>query len=349
MLNLRQTFRIALIATLATTTSCSAAGKLTGNSKLNTALTVVAVGTTIAFAGVGKPSGGSPPNKAEPNSDINNPQHSGVQSCVAGNAEQNLEIIAALEQSMHELVVCGGMSQRFAVSFYDTLINTARGMASGPKGFKYLGDGRYEAGGMMVVSLHLANPTSFGSAGDPIRFDVFDIGSYFADAHVEVKAGSGAMNADISIAFSSQMQGAELLGNLVSSNGHIKLDFKKLVDLLGLIELRQEITVDDQRGSVAVNYNVVGEPVPIKNLVFAQGSTSSSSNGAPLNILGATATNSDVNQTLTITNWDMAFAGGSAQTLDGSISFEVHGGDFDYQGTFVYPHRASPDIQLTCL
>jgi len=338
-----------LAVALTTASSCSVASSFTGKSKLGTAMSVVAVGAAIAFAGVGKARGGTPASKAPPNSNIDNPQHSGVQSCVAGNAQQNLEIISALEASMHELVVCGGMSQRFAVSFYDTLINTARGMASSPKGFKYLGEGRYGAGGIMVVTLELAAATSFGKPGDPILFDVFDINSYFADAHIDVKAGNGAMNADVSIAFSSTNPGSELLGDLVTSNGHVHLDFKKLVDLLGVIQLRQEITIDDQRGSVEVDYNVLGEPVPIKNLVFAQGSTSSSSNGAPLVILGASAKNPDVGQVLTITNWDMAFAGGGARTLDGTISFEVRGGDFDFGGTFVYPHRSSPDIELRCL
>lgn len=113
--------RLLLVLTLLPSAGCAVPG-ISGTSKLNMALGAVAVGTTIAFAGVGKASGGTPVNKAEPSSDIENPQHSGVQSCVAGNAQQNLEIIAALESSMHELVVCGGMSQRFAVSFYDTLV-----------------------------------------------------------------------------------------------------------------------------------------------------------------------------------------------------------------------------------
>lgn len=347
--------RITLIITLAffAVASCKTAGTLTGSSKgsskLGTALGVAAVGASIAFAGVGKASGGTPANKAEPSSDIRNPQHSGVQSCVAGNAEQNLEIISALEESMHELVVCGGMSQRFAVSFYDTLINVARASATSPNGFRYLGEGRYAAGDVMVVSLHLAVATSFGEAGDPIQFDVFDINSYFANAHIKIKAGSGAMDAEISVAFSAQKPGAELLGDLVTSNGKVKLDFRKLVELLGHIELRQEITVDDQRGPVQVNYNVVGERVPIQNLVFAKGSTSASSNGAPLIILGANATNAGIGQKLNITNWDMAFAGGGAKTLDGNNAFEVRGGDFDFRGTFVYPHRWSPDIKLECL
>lgn len=342
-------YRLPIVLAFFLSTGCFLAPSVSSSSKLNMAVGAVAVGTTIAFAGVGKPSGGRPANKAKPSSDINNPQHSGVKSCVAGNATQNLEIIAALEESMHELVVCGGMAQRFSVSFFDMLVNVAKGAATNPKGFKYLGDGRYEAGGMMVVSLHLAGPTSFGKAGDTIAFDLFDINSYFADARLDIKAGSGAMKADISIKFSAQNQGAELLGDLVTSGGKIKLDFKKLVSLLGQIELRQEITVDDQRGPVSVNYNVVGKRVPIQNLVFAKGETSSSSNGAPLIVLGASAKNPDLAQSLTITDWDMAFAGGGARTLDGSIAFEVRGGDFDFKGTFVYPHRSSPDIVLECL
>jgi hypothetical protein len=321
-----------------------------GGSKLKMAMGAASVASVaISFKGVGKPRGGQPANKAPPSSHIDDPKHSGVRSCIAGNAGQNLEIIAALEESMHELVVCGGMAQRFSVSFFDMLINVAKGAATNPNGFKYLGDGRYEAGGMMVVSLHLAGPTSFGKAGDTIAFDLFDINSYFADAKVDIKAGKGAMKADISIKFSSTNPGAELLGDMVTSGGKIKLDFRKLVPLLGSIELRQEITVDDQRGSVSVNYNVVGKRVPIQNLVFAKGSTSKTSNGAPLIVLGASASNPDVGQTLTITNWDMAFAGGGARTLDGSIEFEVRGGDFDYRGSFVYPHRSSPDIELSCL
>lgn len=341
-------YRPFLVASLTLLLGCSPPG-IGGGGKLNAALGVVAVGTTIAFAGVGKPSGGTPANKAEPNSDIHNPQHGGVRACVSGNAAQNLEIIEALEKSMHELVVCGGMAQRFSVSFYDTLINAARGSLTSPKGFRYLGDGRYAAGDVMTVSLLLSGPTSFGGKGDVIKFDVFDIGSYFADARINVKAGNGAMNATIDIGFSATRPGAELLGSLVTDNGKLKLDFRKLVNLLGDIQLVQEITVDDGRGAVQVAYNVAGEAVPIKNLVFAQGTTTGNSNGAPLKILGAKATNAGIGQELTITHWDMAFAGGGAQTLDGNIAFEVRGGDFNYKGTFVYPHRSSPDIELSCM
>ena len=311
-----------------------------GTSKLGLLLGAASVGATIAFAGVGKASGGTPINKDEPNSDIDDPRHGGVAACVAGNAEQNLRILGAFEDSMHELVVCGGMSQRFAVSFYDVLINVARGGSTRPGVFEHIGDGRYRIGDVMTVRLHLPHATAYGAAGDAIGFDVFDIESYFVGARVAINASS-AGNADISVEFSAEGPGAALLGNFVDGN-RMSLDFRALVATLGAVEMSQEISVDDTRGTVRVVYDVLGERAPIRQVVFADGG------GAPLSILGARAENSELGQVLTITDWNMAFSGGGAATIDGSVSFEVRGGDFDYAGTFTYPHRSTPDITLAC-
>ena len=318
-------------------------GSLAGRVLLGGAL----IGATVAFAGVRGPSGGQPVNKAEPDDQIKDPRHSGVAACVRGNAEANLQIARAFEESMHELVVCGGMAQRFSISFFNTLINLARGKKTSPRGFKHIGGGRYQVGDVMFVSLALPFATSFGAENDAIPFDVFDGASYFADASVHIQTRTGArgeLEADLAVRFRERRPGLELLGDLIPLEGfQLRLDFDAVVKMLGAVKLRQEISVDDRRGPSTVQYQAVSDGVPMRNLVFAAGG------GAPIAVTSARVVNPSLGQTLTVTNWGMVFSGGSAKTMDGFVEFEVRGGDFDWAGKFVYPHRPTPDITLSCL
>jgi hypothetical protein len=305
-------------------------GKHTG-----TVLGVAGIAATVAFSGVGSPKGGTPASKKPAKT-----ERSGLSSCEVTSPKQ-LAIVRAFEASMHELVVCGGMSARFSVAFYDALINVARGKSTHPKGFVHLGGGRYRVGNVMVVSLHLPRAMELGAEGAIVPFDVFDISNYFAGARISIKAKSRG-NAEIALTYDQRMPGAELLGNFVGNNGRVTLNFRALVKTLGSVRLKQEITVADNRGDSTVNYRVEGEPTPIRNLVFAKATT-------PFRVLGARAHNAKLDQTLTVTDFQMAYAGGGARTLDGKVSFVVRSGEHSYRGTFVYPHRSSPDVTLSCM
>lgn len=315
--------------------SCSKVGGSTAGKVL---LGGAMVGAVVVTAGVSGPSGGVPESTAE------RVQSEELAECARGDVAANLAIAKAFEDSMHELVVCGGMAQRFSVSFYNTLINLAKGAKTRPPAFKHLGNGRYEVGGVMVVALQWPADTASGRAGEVIAFDAFDAASYFTGASISVSGSTdsrGNSHAELSVSFEQRGPLLDLLGDLAQGN-KFKLDFDALFEVLGKVKLRQEIAVDDNRGDSKVIYHAVSDAVPVSNLVFSTG-------GAPIEILDATVTNKSKNQVLTVTDWGMEFSGGSAGTMDGYVSFEVRGGDFNWAGKFVYPHRKSPDITFSCL
>jgi hypothetical protein len=315
--------------------SCSKVGGSTAGKVL---LGGALVGTAVATAGVSGPSGGVPESTAKR---LSNQE---LAECARGDVAANLALAKAFEDSMHELVVCGGMAQRFSISFYNTLINLAKRSKTRPPSFKHVGNGRYEVGGVMVVTLQWPSDTAFGRAGEVIAFDAFDVSSYFTGASISVSAradSSGKSRAELSVRFEQRGPLLDLLGDLAQGN-QFKLDLDALVTMLGKVKLRQEIGVNDKRGDSEVIYHAVSDGVPISDLVFATGN-------APIEVLDATATNKSMNQVMTVTDWGMEYSGGSAGTMDGYVSFEVRGGDFDWAGKFVYPHRSTPDITFSCL
>jgi hypothetical protein len=327
----------ALLA-VATLVSVSAGCSKPSGSTVARALFGGAVASTaVATTGVTKPSGGAPENTAPPVRNVD------VAACARGDVQANLAIARALEDSMHELVVCGGMAQRFSMSFFNVLINLAAKAPTQPKQFKHVGQGRYQVGGVMTISLSLPFATSFGQVGDPIPFDIFDPDNYFTKAHVEAVAAAdltGSAEARLALRFEEQRPGLELLGHLITGND-VTLEFDAVVDVLSRIQLRQDIGVKDKRGDVEIEWRAVSDGVPMHNLVFGAG-------GAPIHIQSATAVDQTRGQTLTITDFGMEFSGGAAGTMDGYVDFQVRGGDFDWAGRFVYPHRKTPDVTLSC-
>lgn len=294
--------------------------------------------------GVG-PSGGEPENPAPPVDALDNPAHPGLEACAGGDIKASLEIAQAFKESMHELVICGGMALQFSAAFVNVFINVALELDTRPGGLTYVGDGRYTNGQLMNVVLVAPYATSFGPAGTIIPFDVFDPANYFVDLAVSATAVtdlSGRVTTELSLDFSGTGPGVELLGLGAVSGNQLTLSFDAIVDALAMIEMRQEIVVQDKRGDIHVMYHVTSDGVPIGDLLFA-------TSAAPMEIVDATVIDAGTGQVLEVTEWAMEFDGGSAGTMDGEVSFTVTGGDFPWAGTFVYPHRKTPDVTLSCL
>jgi len=296
--------------------------------------------------GVGGPSGGEPENTTPPVNALQITGHPGLEGCGGANVEQELEIAVAFDQSIHELVVCGGMAARLSVSFLDVLVNAALGLEPSSDGWTYMGEGRWETGeGMMSAWFVLPFDTSWGRAGEVIPFDVLDPESYFTGISVVASATidtSGEARTDLLVEFTEPAPGFELLGvSSTPGESSIRLDFDALVERLGAIRMKQDVVVEDERDSVSVYYHVTNDGVPLRNLVFAAGASD-------MQIQGAWAEHHGTGQRLTVTDWGMAYGGGSAGTLDGSLDIVVTGGGFDYEAHFGFPHRRYPDVTLAC-
>jgi hypothetical protein len=249
----------------------------------------------------------------------------------------------AFEDSMHELVVCGGMAIRFSLSFINVFVNLARGNPTQPEGFEHVGNGRYKVGDVMNVVTTTPFATSFAAAGEPIPFDVFDAGNYFARIAIKSSASfslGGSAETKTRFVVEDPQPGLELLGE-VDASGEISITWDDVLERFGAIGITQEIKVADERGSATVIYDATSASVPVRNFLFAAG-------GAGITINSATVTDASRGQTLTVTDFAMEFTGGSVGTMDGHVDFEVRGGDFDWNGRFEYPHRKDPDITISC-
>lgn len=303
-------------------------------------------GAAATPQGVGAPSGGEPENTAPPENALEIAGHPGLEGCASADVEAELEVARAFDQSIHELVVCGGMAAQLSVSLLDVFINAAIGGTARADGWQYMGDGRWETGGsLMRAWFVLPFDTSWGRTGDVIPFDVTDPASYFADFSVVASATldmSGEVKTDLAIEFTSTEPGFELLGvDQTPGQTSLQLDLDALVERLGSIQLRQDVVVEDERGDVTVSYHVTGDRIPLASLVFAAAP-------APLQIEDAWAEHAVTGQRLGVTDWGMQYSGGSAGTLDGTIDVEVAGGRVEYAAHFSFPHRRYPDVTLDC-
>ena len=299
--------------------------------------------------GFGQAKPGAPENTAAPVNALDDPAHPGLESCTSGLSSEEIEaelaIVRAFEQSLHEMIICGGLTVSYSVSFVDVLVNTALSKGTSPKGFRHLGGGRYDAGGIMVVSLHLPYDTSFGQTGDIIPFDVFDPASYFTGLRAAARATVdifGNTSTELQLGFSETKPGFELLGAAATTESSITLDFDQMVEALGQVQVRSRFEgTSDQVGDVTVKYMMQDAgAVTVADLIH--GGTMSTE------LMDVTATRESSAQRIEVTRWAMEYGGGSAGTLDGEIEFRVVGGAFPYTAHFVYPHRKSPDVTLGC-
>jgi len=273
------------------------------------------------------------------------PAHAALAACAKGDVNAQLQIVSDFKDSCHEMIICGGLTASFSGSLFMILVNAALRRSGGEPALVYQGNGVYQAGDVMTLTMHLGADTSFGKTGDIIPFDVMDLGTYFKSARIQASASfslGGRGETSYSMAFDQVGPGVELLGVARDAQPPVKLDFQAMANALGSrVQAAQNISVKDEKGGSHIEYRLTGPPAPIGNL-FGH---------APqqMRLASVDARRAETSQTITVTEWAMQYQPGSSGTLDGSITFEVRGGAFPYRVKFVYPHRKEPDVSLSCL
>ncbi len=284
-------------------------------------------------------------NTAPPVSALDDPAHPGIEACVAGDVEAELQIARDFKDSCHEMVVCGGLSAAFTITLVELLVNVASGNPTEPSGFHYVGQGRYAAGTQMELTLKLAHDTSFGKAGDVIDFDLFDVSNYFTSAKIQASASvsfTGKAETKISVEFAGKGNGAELMGLASSASGSIETDLSTIAENLGQsILIETKISMHDERETSSMSYSLESPATLLAKFL--------ESGPMDMQLVKVSANSASTGQAISVKDWAMQYkASSSSGTLDGSIQFEVTGGAFDYVATFDYPHRKEPDVALAC-
>ncbi len=326
---------IASLASIFLLASCPAATKmLVGGQAQGSAS--VQVGATVTVA--------DPPENTASPVDERGEASAKLAACATGDIAAQVQIVSDFVDSCHEMIICGGLTNSFGVSIVSVLLGAALGKDVSISTVKYKGDGVYEVGNVMTMTLVLGRDTSWGKIGDPITFDVMQLDSYFTKASISVAAdmelvpGGAQAKTHLVMKFEQVGPGIELLGLGANPESGVRVDFHEIAkSVADHVQVANIITVDDTKGDSHIAYKLSTPPVRFGELL------GHSPQGQELVEVSATRGA----QSIEVVDWGMAYQPGSSGTLDGTIDFVVHG-DFDYNVHFSYPHRKTPDVLLSC-
>jgi hypothetical protein len=285
-------------------------------------------------------------NTTPPKDDLETKNYANLASC-RGSAsttdiDNNVELALDLRESLHEMVVCGGLTATLAGSVIGVLIDAIQGNTTDPGGFTFDGKGGYTSD-QMDVQFFLGADTSFGKAGELITFNVFDASNYVTGISGEVKASvdlSGNATTSATLSFMGTGQGVELLGLGKSPASPIKLDTNALLNSIGKIQIESKIHVDDTQAHGKVNYQMKMDKVALSKVVNGYQQT--------IDLLALSGGRADLNQTAKIDAFTITFGDVGNHSLTGTVHASISGGTFPFDVLYSYPRRAEPDVVLGC-
>lgn len=261
----------------------------------------------------------------------------------------NVQIVADLRQSYHEMIVCGGLQLDFTNALVNVIANAALGRG-GPSQLAYKGNGLFAtANGMMAIQLGLAD-------GGVLGFDPLDPQSYLAGIQVTARADA-AMDAamrggsvwnvighaagSLDITFSAAGPAFQLLGMTLDEARKGHLDLTKIAKSIeSHFTIANKIDVTNDQGGTRIHYILEGKAVPLTDVHDGK--------HIPMELTSIVAERPATGQTIKVTEWTMEFKGDGGKVLDGTIGMDIDGGAFPYHVRMSYPHRMDPDIALTC-
>lgn len=264
--------------------------------------------------------------------------------------EQTTQIVADFDQSIHEMVACGGLTVQLCSAIVTGVIDAiSQGTNDAtPDAWTYDGEGTYEtdsAMAAMTVRFYQSEDTSFGSQGDLLTENLFLASTYLVGARVDVDFDpQNPLSTSASLYFDALGPYGELLGLGANPQSPINVDlgtWDQLSRALGNISFDADIKLDDTQMQTTIRYDVVTERMRANALI----------DGSPLifDLQQADAARGDLDQDLLVQDWGIDFVNGSPGALDGEIEFTVEGGPLDYAGVLVYDNSTWGTPELSCL
>jgi hypothetical protein len=288
----------------------------------------------------------APPNETPPQNTTDLAACSGGVSQDQINKE--LQIAQFLNNDFHEMIVCGGLANRFAYDLLHFFASIGCGKPTAPVGLLFGGLGLFLSGGVMRINVKLAKDSPLGLAGDPVPFDLFDIGSY--GAGIAVKA---EITADTSWStdndFAAHIDGTyEITVDTpnpdalsiwgISATGKVTKTQDELAKALGEnIVFSLDITQESSQG---VKYRIVSPDFSPTDIYEGNVIT------FPITFLQANI--AETGQQATLQDWNMNFVPNQFGILDGSIAVRVDGGSVPMQIVFTYPKTSAPGVAISC-
>lgn len=255
-----------------------------------------------------------------------------------------IEIVGDYDQSLHEMVACGGLAVSLCAAIVDGVIDAiiAQSDDATPDGWTYQGEGIYftdSAMADMQMRFYLAEDFEFGQQGDLVTENLFLVDSYLVNAYIDIDLTSGAAQ----IVYDAPGPLVELLGYGPNPPNPLPVDVDDLTSLkskLRKLEFEGNVAVDDTQNVAIIRYDL---EIPRMSA------------GALLDGLGmayelqmASGSRADLDQQLTVDVWNIEFTDGSPGALDGNIDFHVDGQHFPFKGTMRYDASTYADPLLEC-
>ncbi len=267
----------------------------------------------------------------------------------AADAEAHVDIVVDYDQSIHEMVACGGLNVTLVgsvtVGIVDAIIDNRPDAT--PPDWQFQGEGVYytNGGGAEMTTRFYANTDfSFAAAGDALTENLFLVDTYLVGARVRANIDiNDPLSASVELTFDAPGPYVELLGYGENPTSPLALDtsaWGRIQDSLGKLEFDSDISVDDTQSVSTVRYDVKTGRMPASSLLDGA--------GMGYELVMASATREDLGQALVVQEWGIEFVDGDAGALNGAIEFQVEGDAFTYVGSLTYENDTFGTPEYRC-
>jgi hypothetical protein len=264
-----------------------------------------------------------------------------LKACAGDDDIEDSTVIAVeLENSMHELVQCGGLTFALIGAVVTSAWVIANEGEAKPEAFAFQ-DGVYVTTGtgvVMDIQFYASADTPGFADGDAIPADLFAAESYLIGADA-TRGGE-----QVTVTFDGTGPLVALLGRgdaPTSPQTFTDADLADISTTLGSLRAETQIRLDDQKAKSRFVYTIDVPRDDVAVLLTRQGMTQ--------NTEGVDGTRDDLSQVLTTTDWQLSYEN-VTQGLLGTAAFDVKGGPFDYHLLFTYAGTPEPPTKAyTCL
>jgi len=250
-------------------------------------------------------------------------------------------ITGAYRDSLHEMVVCGGLAVSLCAAIVEGVIEAIQNASDDatPPAWSY-DAGVYRTAGNgveMEARFFYAQDFAVGQAGEQVQHNLFLVDSYLVDAKLVIDLFTG----EAEIRYDEPGPLVELLGYGADPANPLPVTFADLADIqdrLRALELESVIVFDDERPTGTIRYH----------LATPRQSAGALLDGAGLrfDLQQADGERAALDQLLVVDSWNVEYNGYSA--LQGDVAFHVDGRHFPFAGTMRWEGKEFPERSLTC-
>jgi hypothetical protein len=285
------------------------------------------------------------------NSELDEPVNDGFieGSCDSAVDEETskdaVRIVYDFEKSVHEMVVCGGLTFTLIGALIDLIVE----LAVDPSSLKAPDAFRYDT----ETNSYITPPAGFGQTTMSIQFfetdendeeilithDLFKASNYLTGIRPEVNVRRRRLD----IHYNETGPLVHLLGFGETPPNPIQLginDASRLASEVIGLKFKMIIELSDERDYAETTYRVES-PLTVIN-------TALDSSILQTDLIEVSATREALSQSLDVTEWDLEYKDGRIGAMNGLVSFDVMSDPFQYQGVFTYENAGHPDIDLSC-